>query len=247
MNQPDNVFEAVETAKQKLIDLITECEKLGTFVTFDEACSTLPPIDDTIYFDDDAAWHGARASVWGETPMATLLRPWQGLVRDKLNSIKDELSEGEVEMAWYHLTNSYNSDGQWPPTLPHAPHIIHPFNYMYCFDNLLAAEMIVGGVDRSQLDKDPVTTLQEILTIQQGLVLYKVDQIMESGTEQEKADALKAKSLVEKSRNYNSIKDSGAKVLYASEYTIRAEALAEARRLVGGVRIEDVSQSMKRD
>ena len=245
-NKPDNVFEAVETARQKLIDLITECLKLGKFTTFDDACNNLPTIDETLYFDDDAAWHGAKASIWGQTPMARLLRPWQDLVREKLNAAS-ELSEGEKEMAWYHLTNSYNSDGQWPPTLPHAPHIIHPFNYGYCFDNLLAAEMIVGGVDRSKLTTDPVVTLKEILTIQQDLVLTKAEELITAGSQQEKADAAKAKSMVLKSRNYDSIVKSGAKVLYASEYTIRAEALAHARRLVGGVRIEDVSQSMKKD
>ena len=245
MNQPDNVFEAVETARQKLIDLITECKKLGEFTTFNDACSNLPTIDETLYFDDDAAWHGARASVWAETPMARLLRPWQDLVREKLLDAAD-LSEEEKEMAWYHLTNSYNSDGQWPPTLPQAPHIIHPFNYGYCFDNLLAAEMIVGGVDRSKLTTDPIVTLKEILTIQQDLVLAKAEKIIAEGDPQEKSDAAKAKSMVLKSRNYDSIIEGGAKVLYASEYTVRAEALAQARRLVGGVKIEDVSQSMKK-
>jgi alpha-amylase/alpha-mannosidase (GH57 family) len=245
-NKPDNVFEEVPEAKEKLISLITECEKLGEFVTFDAACNELPPIKDTLYYDDDAAWHGAKASIWAQTPMARLLRPWQDLVREKLHEVSGSLDQCEVERAWYHLTNSYNSDGQWPPTLPHAPHIIHPFNYCYCFENLLAAELIVGGVDRSKLDTDPVVTLEEILTIQQDLVLDKAEKLMASGSEQEKADALKAKRMIESSRDYSDIKESGTKVLYASEYTIRAEALCDARRLVGGVKIEDVSQSMKK-
>jgi len=53
--------------------------------------------------------------------------------------------------------------------------------------------------------------------------------------------------MVEKSRYYDDIAASDVKVLYPAEYTIRAEALAEARRLVGGVKIEDVSQSLKKD
>jgi alpha-amylase/alpha-mannosidase (GH57 family) len=246
-NQPDNVFEAVDTARQKLIDLITECEKLGEFTTFDDACTNLPAIEETLYFDDDAAWHGARASVWAETPMARLLRPWQDRVREKLHEVSDELGEEETKRAWYHLTNSYNSDGQWPPTLPHTPHIIHPFNYGYCFDNLLAAELIVGGIERSKLDTDPVETLKEILTIQQDMILDKAEELMASGSTEEKANALIARGMIDKSRNYASITESNAKILYASEYTIRAEALAEARRLVGGVKIEDVSQSLKKD
>lgn len=77
--------------------------------------------------------------------MARILRPWQDLVREKLHEVKNTLDDATVEKVWYHLTNSYNSDGQWPPTLPDAPHIIYPFNYQYCFENLLAAELLVGG------------------------------------------------------------------------------------------------------
>jgi hypothetical protein len=79
------------------------------------------------------------------------------------------------------------------------------------------------------------------------MVLAKVENLMASGSAEEKANASTAKGMVEKSRTYSSITDSNAKILYASEYTIRAEALAEARRLVGGVKIEDVSQSLKKD
>ena len=226
--------------------MITECEKLGEFTTFNDACNNLPAIEDTLYFDDDAAWHGARASIWAETPMARLLRPWQDLVREKLHEVYGDLSEEEAKMAWYHLTNSYNSDGQWPPTLPHAPHIIHPFNYRYCFENLLAAELIAGGVDRSRLNTDPVETLKEVLTIQQDLILNKAEKMISSDNTQEKSNGIKAQTMIEKSRNYKSIKNADAKILYASEYTIRAEALAEARRVVGGIKIEDVSKSLKK-
>ncbi len=245
-NQPDNVFEAVATAREKLISLITECKKLGTFTTFDAACNDLPPIEETLYFDDDAAWHGARASVWAETPMARLLRPWQDLVREKLYAVADKLDESEKTRVWYHLTNSYNSDGQWPPTLPDAPHIIHPFNYEYCFENLLAAELIVGGVDRSRLETDPVVTLKEILTIQQDLVLEKAERLIKEAGSQQAQAAKKAKAMILSSRDYSSMNLSGFKVLYPSEYTIRANALNEARRLVGGIKIEEVTTSMEK-
>ena len=102
--------------------------------------------------------------------MARLLRPWQDLVREKLHEREDTLDEAVRRRVWYHLTNSYNSDGQWPPTLPEAPHIVHPFNYGYCFENLLAAELLVGGVDRQRLTTDPVATIREILGPQQELV-----------------------------------------------------------------------------
>lgn len=245
-NQPDNVFEAVPEAKQKLIDLISQCSKLGSFTTFTQACESLPPLQETIYFDDDAAWHGAKASIWAQTPMARLLRPWQDLVREKLHQAAGQLAESEVKRAWYHLTNSYNSDGQWPPTLPEAPHIIHPFNYGYCFENLLAAELIVGGVDRSKLDTSPVETLKEILGLQQDMILRKAKQLEDTGTKEETQNAQTAKSMIENSQDYSPLEKTNAKILYPSEYTIRANALIEARRLVGGVQIEEVATSLQK-
>jgi hypothetical protein len=243
-NQPDKVFEAVPNAQEKLISFITECEKLGSFTTFEKACTELPPLEETVYFDNDSAWHGARASVWAETPIARLLRPWQDMVRAKLQEKKAALDSDQVERAWYHLTNSYNSDGQWPPTLPDAPHIIHPFNYRYCFENLLQAELIVGGVDRSQLKTDPVTTLKEILTTQQDLVTAKAHAIVSEEGELEREQAHRALFLVNVSRDYTNLSANGEKILFPAEYTIRAEALIEARNLVGGVEIEQVTQTL---
>ncbi|NOX53866.1 MAG: hypothetical protein GXP27_05395 [Planctomycetes bacterium] len=232
-NEPDHVFERTDDAQEKLISLVTECRKLGEFITFDEACNSLPALNDLLAFDDDSAWHGARASTWAATPMARLLRPWQDLVREKLKAVQHELDNDTVDRAWFHLTNSYNSDGQWPPTLPEAPHIVHPFNYAYCFDNLLAAELLAGGVDRSRLETDPAATVQEILGPQQELVLCKA------------GDNALVRQLIERSRDVASIRTSGAKVLYPSEYRVRADALVEARRLVGGIEIEKATTDLE--
>ena len=248
MNQPDKVFEAVANARKKLIDLIRECEKLGEFTTFDDACTTLPAIEGPLYFDNDAAWHGAKASVWAETPMARLLRPWQNLVRAKLAAAGETgaLEPCEVKRAWRHLTNSYNSDGQWPPTLPESPHIIHPFNYGYCFENLLAAELVVGGVHRTRLQTDPVETLKEILTIQQDLVLAKAQTLIASGEEPMAEQARRARAMILSSRDYSRLEQAQVKVLYPAEYSTRANALNEARRLVGGVIIEKADCTLTR-
>lgn len=163
--------------------------------------------------------------------MAKLLRPWQDLVRAKL--LESKLA-GELErQAWLALTNSYNSDGQWPPTLPEAPHIIHPFNYGYCFENLLQAELLVGGVDRKKLKPAAVKTLHSILGFQQALILKKA----------RKQGNKLAIRLIETSQNLDSAKQS-PKVLQPSEYRVRAGAMVAARRLVGGVEIE-VVQDMK--
>jgi len=245
-NQPDNVFEAVHSARQKLIGLISECKKLGTFTTFDSACQALPPLEETLCFDDDSAWHGAQASVWAETPMARLLRPWQELVRAKLQENAKSMESERLERAWFHLTNSYNSDGQWPPTLSEAPHIIHPFNYNYCFENLLQAELIVGGVDRSLLATDPVVTLTEILTLQQDLVAAKAKTLMASNDPVEQDHGRRALDMINTSRNMDSLKTSRAKVLFPAEYTIRAQSLIDARSLVGGIEIEKVSQTLEK-
>jgi alpha-amylase/alpha-mannosidase (GH57 family) len=239
-NRPDNVFEKTPQSKDNLIRLITEVSKMGEFINFDQACNTLPPLHETVYFDDDSAWHGAKASTWANTPMARLLRPWQDLVRNKLKAIGSTVDRATLKRAWYHLTNSYNSDGQWPPTLPDAPHIVHPFNYGYCFDNLLKAEMLVGGVDRSKLPDKAAETLREILSIQQELVLQKAAAMKMSADCEERGKADLAISLIEESRDIGSISANGDKILYSSEYTVRAESLVEARRLVGGILIENV-------
>ena len=239
-NKPDNVFEVTPESQEKLIRLVTEVQKTcGEFITYDEACN-LTPLDDVLNVDDDAAWHGARASTWAKTPMASILRPWQDLVREKLHEMEGKLDEKTVYEAWLHLTNSYNSDGQWPPTLPNAPHIIWPFNYRYCFENLLAAEMLVGGVDRSKLTTSSVETMKKILTMQQDLVLEKARTLIESGSAEEKANAEHAVKLIEATRNLDSVKAASEVLLYPSEYTIRANALIQARRLVGGVVLEKV-------
>ena len=233
-NNPDKVFEATPDSRQKLIDLITSVQKLGSFVTFDEACNQLPALAGEITFDDDSAWHGARASTWASTPMARILRPWQDLVRAKLHNQKSSLSEDIYRRAWFHLTNSYNSDGQWPPTLPDEPHIVHPFNYAFCFDNLLKAEMLVGGVNRNQIGISPVETIKEILTLQQNLVLGKSEKLLSTGNSDEIHRAMKAKSLIQKSQD-TVLVSNDATVLYPSVYRILAETLVEARRLVGGL------------
>ncbi len=232
-NKPDNVFEETPQSKQKLINLVTECQKLGSFCNFDDACQ-LPALDQRLYFDDDSAWHGAKASTWASTPMAKLLRPWQDLVREKLNA--GNVDESVADKAWYHLTNSYNSDGQWPPTLPEAPHIIHPFNYRYCFENLLQAELLVGGVDHSKLSVSPTATMSSILGLQQDLVLKKAAQLSDSADAADRENAEKAKALITTARDLSSIE--GSTVLHPAEYAVRADALVEARRLVGGVEIE---------
>ena len=221
-------------AADKLVAMVNAVREMGEFTTFDYACNQIPALEDKITFIDNMSWHGGQASNWGSTPMAKLLRPWQDLVREKLHSLEKTLDPAVVAKTWFHLTNSYNSDGQWPPTTKASPHIIYPFNYKYCFENLLAAETLLGGVDRSKLDTDPVATMKAIFTMQQELVLDKAESILANGSDEgEKKKALLAKELIFRSRDVSSL--GNTKVLYPSEYEVRADALIEARQLVGGV------------
>ena len=241
-NKPDNVFEATPDSGRKLTELIQACDEMGGFTTFDDACTRLPALKETLTFDDDSAWHGARASTWAGTPMAELLRPWQHRVREKLQTA--ELDDATRRQAWFHLTNSYNSDGQWPPTLPDAPHIVHPFNYRYCFENLLQADLLVGGVERSGLDTDPAATVKMILGRQQDLVLQKAAELQKSGDSEASRSGGRARSIIETSRNLDSLAALDSPLLYPSEYAVRADALVQARRLVGGVLIEKDAENL---
>ena len=233
-NDPDQIFERMPDAQEKLVSLVEAVRGLGAFVTFDEACTNLPPLEDKITFIDNMAWHGGQASNWANTPMARLLRPWQELVRARLKEVEDTLPPDVLERVWFHLTNSYNSDGQWPPTTKASPHIIYPFNYKYNFENLLAAELLLGGVDRSRIEADPLETMKAIFTMQQDLVLEKAEQLAAVGSGEEKRKAALARELIQRSRDTTSVPP-GTKVLYPSEYEVRAEALILARQLVGGV------------
>ncbi|MBN1516610.1 hypothetical protein JXA32_08570 [Candidatus Sumerlaeota bacterium] len=233
-NNPDDIFAKMSDAREKLVQLVEAVRSLGDLVTFDHACNDLPALEDKLNFDDNMAWHGGQASNWANTPMAKLLRPWQDQVREKLRSMEKSLPSAVAEKIWFHLTNSYNSDGQWPPTTKASPHIIHPFNYKYNFDNLLAAETLLGGVDRSQIDASPVSAMNAIFTMQQALVLEKAETIVETGTEEQKEKARLARELIQRSRGMIQAFN-GARILYPSEYEVHANMLIEARQLVGGV------------
>ena len=233
-NDPDQIFEKMPDAEEKLVAMISAVRKLGRFVTFDEACSSVPALEEKITFIDNMAWHGGQASNWSGTPMARLLRPWQDLVRKKLKKVEKSLAPEVLAKVWFHLTNSYNSDGQWPPTTKASPHIIYPFNYKYNFENLLMAETLLGGVDRSKIDADPRKTMKAIFTMQQDLVLAKAALLLRKGTAKQRKDAMLARELIIRSRDMSSVPP-GTRVLYPSEYEVRADALIRARQLVGGV------------
>jgi hypothetical protein len=96
--------------------------------------------------------------------------------------------------------------------------------------------MLVGGVPRDQLKTNPVETLKEILGPQQQLILKKAEEWLATGSAVEQAKAARARILIQRSQDVDSL--GSLTLLYPSDYSLRAEALVEARRLVGGVHIE---------
>ena len=84
---------------------------------------------------------------------------------------------------------------------------------------------------------DPAETVHEILGGQERLILDKAQELGLSTDARAVRRAQRAKLLILTSRDLSSIRDGGP-VLYPSEYRARAEALVEARRLVGGIIIE---------
>ena len=70
--------------------------------------------------------------------------------------------------------------------------------------------------------------------MQQDLVLEKAEKLLKKGNSSQKKKAPFAKELIKRSRDMSSV-PAGSKVLYPSEYEVRAEALIQARQLVGGI------------
>jgi hypothetical protein len=73
---------------------------------------------------------------------------------------------------------------------------------------------------------------------QQNLILEKAEQLIASADLDQKERAVRARTLIQKSQDVSALKQDGRRVLYPSDYRIRAEMLVEARHLVGGVMIE---------
>jgi len=127
-------FLADPTAGDKLAKLIeritSEC---GPMVTFKEACDEVKPVDEPFYVEDGMAWHRTYAECWGNTPEA---RRWEPILQGHRDAFESEIRPiwkmrkhrsrltPLVEKFWFHLTNSANSDGRWPP----PPAVTCPWN-----------------------------------------------------------------------------------------------------------------------
>lgn len=128
-NDYSKSFDIDPTANQKIEKLVSAVEKIGELITFKEACE-MEPINEAYFVEDRFAWHRTYADAWANTPESKRYDPIIALIRQDYKDNVQEKAEKRkdctdlVEQFWFHLSNSENSDGRWPP----PPAITCPFN-----------------------------------------------------------------------------------------------------------------------
>lgn len=142
-------FDIDPTAAERLDALLKRVLEVGPMATFQEACETLPPVEDPFYVDDRFAWHRTYADAWAGTPEA---RRWEPILQDMRKEYKAKYqpiveaegrSEQFKELAdkfWLHMTNSANSDGRWPP----PPNVTCPFNREWVEQEIAATQAVLA-------------------------------------------------------------------------------------------------------
>jgi len=135
-------FAVDPTAKQKLKDLILGVLGIGgEFITFKEACE-LPPVEEPYFVEDRFAWHKTYSDCWGGTPEAQNWDPILASLRKQYKEKYQPILESDpkyrslVEKFWFHMTNSANSDGRWPP----PPAKTSPFNRKWVLNEIAATK-----------------------------------------------------------------------------------------------------------
>ncbi len=137
----------------KLEALVAEVGKLGQMITFKEACE-MEHYDEPYYVDDRCAWHRAYADAWGGTPEATFWDPMiHDMLRDYKNQVEPKIADcpefkETTDKFWFHLTNSYNSDGRWPP----PPALTCPFNREWVEKEIQATRELLAELKEKTAD-----------------------------------------------------------------------------------------------
>jgi hypothetical protein len=116
-------FNVDPEADKKLDELVAAIKDFGQLISFKEACEE-EPVEEPFYVEDRYAWHRTYADAWAGTPEARawdpilceLRREYKTKVQPIIEhpSLKDQYQE-DIERFWFHMTNSANSDGRWPP------------------------------------------------------------------------------------------------------------------------------------
>ncbi|VGO15067.1 Alpha-amylase 1 [Pontiella desulfatans] len=136
------------TAAEKLDALIRGVQKIGSLVGFKEACTEIEPVEEPFFVEDRFAWHRTYADAWANTPEARAWEPLLQANRDEYKEKYQPIVEAEenkekfkelVEKFWFHMTNSANSDGRWPP----PPQVTCEFNRDWCLHEIEEARNVL--------------------------------------------------------------------------------------------------------
>jgi len=143
-------FDVDPQAADKLDKLIRAVSELGPWGTFAEACE-LDPIDEPYYVEDRCAWHRTYADAWAGTPEARAWDPILAELRKAYKTTVQPIAESPehaarfrplVEKFWFHMTNSANSDGRWPP----PPAKTCDFNREWCLAEIEATRAALAEI-----------------------------------------------------------------------------------------------------
>ena len=121
-------------------------------VTFTEACETIPPVEEPYFVEDRFAWNRTYADAWAGTPEAKSWEPlmmmhrgvqgkYQPILEAEANRAK---YKDIVERFWFHMTNSANSDGRWPP----PPRVTCEFNRNWCLAEIRKTREVLDEMKR---------------------------------------------------------------------------------------------------
>jgi len=146
-------FDMDPSAGPLLDALIRAVLEVGPMATFKEVCEEFEPVPAPFFVEDRFAWHRTYADAWANTPEA---RRWEPILMEMRREYRENVQpvlEGPgappehrplVEKFWFHLTNSANSDGRWPP----PPLTTCPFNREWVEKEIAAARRALNRLKK---------------------------------------------------------------------------------------------------
>ena len=142
-------FDLDPTAPARLDALLKRVLQVGPMATFKEACETVTPVDEPFFVEDRFAWHRTYADAWAGTPEA---RRWEPVLQEMRREYKEkyqplievpgkrEQYKQLIDKFWFHVTNSANSDGRWPP----PPNVTCAFNREWVEGEIAATQAVLA-------------------------------------------------------------------------------------------------------